>query len=134
MQAALGAGAIAGTILFVYQYLVVVPRIVAAEAYEARSEVAGTEAGGHQHAEWKPDEGLERSAFTAASTILTGIGFAALLLSTVALCGFELDVRRGLLWDWRALSASRWLQRSDCHRCRPVFPNPTFARANSGGS
>jgi cobalt transporter subunit CbtA len=98
MQAALGAGAIAGTILFVYQYLVVVPRIVAAEAYEARSEVAGTEAGGHQHAEWKPDEGLERSAFTAASTILTGIGFAALLLSTVALCGFELDFRRGLLW------------------------------------
>ena len=53
---------------------------------------------GHQHAEWKPDEGLERSVFTAASTILTGIGFAALLLSTVALCGFELDVRRGLLW------------------------------------
>jgi cobalt transporter subunit CbtA len=41
---------------------------------------------------------LERSAFTAASTILTGIGFAALLLSTVALCGFELDVRRGPLW------------------------------------
>jgi cobalt transporter subunit CbtA len=41
---------------------------------------------------------LERSFFTAASTILTGIGFAALLLSTVTLCGFGLDVRRGLLW------------------------------------
>jgi len=36
--------------------------------------------------------------FTAASTILTGIGFAALLLSTATLCGFGLDVRRGLLW------------------------------------
>src|SRR5437667_11142440 len=98
MQAALLAGAIAGTSLFFYQYLVVVPRIVAAEAYESRGEVARAEAGRHQHAEWKPNEGLERNFFTAASTILTGIGFAALLLSTVTLCGFKLDVRRGVLW------------------------------------
>ena len=62
MQAALLAGTIAGTLLFVYQYLVVVPRIVAAEAYEvARAKALGTEAGQHQHSEWKPDEGLERS-------------------------------------------------------------------------
>jgi cobalt transporter subunit CbtA len=98
MQAALLAGAIAGSLLFFYQHLVVVPRIVAAEAYEARDEGAGAEADRHQHSEWKPNNGLERSFFTAASTILTGIGFAALLLSTVTLCGFGLDVRRGLLW------------------------------------
>ena len=98
MQAALVAGTIAGTLLFVYQYLVVVPRIVAAEAYESRERGRWGGSGPHQHSEWKPDEGLERSFFTAASTILTGIGFAALLLSTVTLCGFELDVRRGLLW------------------------------------
>jgi cobalt transporter subunit CbtA len=96
MQTALLAGTIAGTLLFVYQYLVVVPQIVAAEAYESRDE--GTDAGGHQHSEWKPSEGWERSLLTAASTILTGIGFAALLLSIVALCGVELDVRRSLLW------------------------------------
>ena len=89
MQTALAAGAIAGTILFVYQYLVVVPQIVAAETYES---------GGHQHVEWQPNEGLERNFFTAAGTILTGVAYAALLLSTVALCGFELDLRRGLLW------------------------------------
>jgi cobalt transporter subunit CbtA len=93
MQAALLAGAFAGTLLFFYQRIVVVPRIVAAEAYEERAE-----ADQHRHSDWKPDNGLERSLFTAAGTILTGIGFAALLLSTVSLCGFGLDVRRGLLW------------------------------------
>ena len=98
MQTALAAGAIAGTILFVYQYLVVVPRIVAAEAYESRGEIVETGAGGHQHAEWQPNEGLERNFFTAAGTILTGVAYASLLLSTVALCGFELDLRRGPLW------------------------------------
>lgn len=98
MQSALLAGAIAGTLLFFYQHVVVEPRIVAAEAYEARNEGAGAEGDQHQHSEWKPNNGLERSFFTAASTILTGIGFAALLLSTVTLCGLGLDVRRGLLW------------------------------------
>ena len=73
-----------------------VPQIVAAEAYETRDE--GRDGRQHQHTDWKPNDGWERSLFTAASTILTGIGFAALLLSTVSVCGFELDVRRGLLW------------------------------------
>jgi cobalt transporter subunit CbtA len=98
MQAALLAGTIAGTLLFFYQQIVVVPRIVAAEAYESRGEGAGAVADQHQHCEWKPNNGWERSFFTAASTILTGIGFAALLLSTVTLSGCSLDVRRGLLW------------------------------------
>lgn len=98
MQTALLAGALAGTLLFFYQQVVVVPRIVAAEAYEARDEGTGAEVDQHQHSERKPNNGLQRSFFTAAGTILTGIGFAALLLSVVSLGGFALDVRRGLLW------------------------------------
>jgi predicted cobalt transporter CbtA len=43
MQVALLAGAIAGTLLFFYQHVVVVPRIVAAEAYEERQEGARAE-------------------------------------------------------------------------------------------
>jgi cobalt transporter subunit CbtA len=97
MRVALMAGAIAGTLLFFYQQAVLIPRIVSAEAYE-RQEGDGAGVDQHQHPEWKPNNGLERSFFTAASTILTGIGFAALLLSTVTLGGFGLDVRRGLLW------------------------------------
>jgi cobalt transporter subunit CbtA len=93
MRTALVAGAVAGTLLFFYQYFVMVPRIVAAEAYESRG---GAEA--HEHGEWKPDEGWERNVFTAAGTILTGIGFAAVLVAAVTLGGFDLNVRRGLLW------------------------------------
>jgi cobalt transporter subunit CbtA len=97
MQEAMLAGGIAGMLLFIYQQEFLVPRIVAAEAYEAHEE-GGAETDQHQHGEWKPGNGLERSFFTAASTILTGIGFAALLLSVVTLGGFDLDLRRGLLW------------------------------------
>src|SRR4051812_8032264 len=75
IQTALLAGAIAGTLLFIYQQLIVVPRILEAEVYEDRAE----EVEHHEHSEWKPREGWERSLYTAASTMVTGIGFAALL-------------------------------------------------------
>jgi cobalt transporter subunit CbtA len=98
MRAALLAGAIAGTLLFVYQYLVVVPWIVAAEAYEVHGKGAEAEGDEHDHSEWKPKNGWQRNFFTAVSTILTGVGFAALLLSIVTLCGRTLDIQQGLLW------------------------------------
>lgn len=98
MKAALLSGAIAGSLLFVYQYLVMVPRIIAAEVYEEKAEAAAAAGDDHEHDEWKPREGFERNFLTAASTVLTGIGFAALLLSVVSLSGVPLDVRRGLLW------------------------------------
>lgn len=87
------AGTVAGTLLFVYQYFVLVPRIVAAEAFEGGE----TEGDHHPQSEWKPSDS-ERNFFTAASTILTGISFAALLLSVIILSGFGLDVRTGPLW------------------------------------
>src|SRR5947208_2618341 len=96
MRVALLAGTIAGILLFIYQYFVMVPRIVAAEAFEAHQDARAERE--HEHSEWKPGNGWERSFFTAASTILTGVGFAALLLSIITLGGFGLDVRRGLLW------------------------------------
>lgn len=98
MQAALAAGAIAGTLLFFYQQIVLVPRIVAAEVYEARAEVTGEGPDPDHHSAWKPHNGWERVFFTATSTILTGTGLAALLLSIATLSGFRLDVQRGLLW------------------------------------
>ena len=98
MRSALVAGAISGSLLFLYQYLVIMPRIVAAEAFEARGEAAGAEGHHHDHSDWKPGDGLERSIFTAGGTILTGIGFAAVLLALVILGDFGLDVRSGLLW------------------------------------
>jgi cobalt transporter subunit CbtA len=98
MRAAFLAGAISGSLLFVYQHLFVVPLIMAAEEFEAHGEAAASEGKPHDHSEWQPREGLERSALTAAGTILTGIGFAAILLALVVLGGFGLDVGSGLLW------------------------------------
>jgi cobalt transporter subunit CbtA len=94
MRIALIAGTFAGSVLFVYQYFVVTPRIVAAEFYEQDEQ----EAGHQEHHEWKPQNGFQRNAFTAASTILTGIGFAALLVSIVSLSGVAINVRHGALW------------------------------------
>lgn len=91
MRAALLSGVIAGALLFAYQYLVIVPRILAAETYEDHSDH-------HHDAEWKPAGGLERNYYTAAATLLTGIGYAALLLSIASLSGLALNQRNGLLW------------------------------------
>jgi cobalt transporter subunit CbtA len=102
MKAALLAGTAAGLVLFVYQQVFVVPRLLAAEVYETRQESAEKGPASHDHeresSEWKPTEGFERTFFTAVSTVLTGIGFAAVLLSVVSLSGAELNLRRGLLW------------------------------------
>src|ERR1041385_4548099 len=96
MRNALLAGTAAGVVLFVYQYFLIVPRIVAAEAFETHEHAA---ADAHDHdSEWKPEEGWERNLFTAAGTILTGIGFAALLVSTLTISGYSLNFRHGLLW------------------------------------
>ena len=91
MRTALVAGAMAGAVLFVFQYFFVVPRILAAERYEDHS-------GHHHEAEWKPAEGLERNYYTAASTVLTGIGYAAVLVAMAALAGIPITRRNGWVW------------------------------------
>ena len=95
MRATLLTGAIAGAMLFLFQYFVIVPRIIAAEDYEHPSPHEDHE-GHHHDAEWKPAEGLERNYYTAAATILTGIGYAALLHAIATLTGLNLTTRNGL--------------------------------------
>ena len=77
-------GIIAGLVLSAVQRLQVVPIIFAAETFE--STPMGTTSGeddGHDHAHWSPEDGLERTLFTAASNLLTAIGFALVLLSVM---------------------------------------------------
>jgi cobalt transporter subunit CbtA len=64
--------------------------------------VAHDQGGGHEHEEdaWQPADGLPRTAFTALADILTGIGFAFLLVSAYALTGGDIDWRRGLYWGF----------------------------------
>ncbi len=99
MRTALLAGAIGGAVLFVLQSFAVVPRILAAEAYEVEKAHAGPgREGRHHDAEWKPGEGLERHFYTAAATLVTGIGYAALLVSVAALAGIPITRRNGWVW------------------------------------
>jgi cobalt transporter subunit CbtA len=85
---AVTAGALSGLVWFGFQYFTVIPLIETAEKYEAAATQDGTD----------HDSRMSRNSFTALTTVLTAIGFAAVLVSVVSLTGQRLDVRSGALW------------------------------------
>jgi cobalt transporter subunit CbtA len=97
MTVVLLSGALAGFALFVAQHLAVVPLIETAETYEAAAQQA-MPGMAHEDEGWQPSDGIKRTSFTALSTMLSGIGFAAVLIGGAALSGRALDTRRGMLW------------------------------------
>ena len=92
---ALVTGALSGGLLFVLQRLTLVPLIQKAEVFEDAAEHAHAHEEEH---EWKPANGLQRNSLTALGTVLTGVGFAALLFGFVSLTGHSIDAKRGLFW------------------------------------
>ncbi len=105
MTVVLLSGIAAGVVLFAVQHLTIVPLIQKAEVYEKAGEEAEIAAGGHHHDEgWQPADGWERTSFTALATLLTGIGFAALLFGVVFLAGVPFDAKRGLIWGLAAFA------------------------------
>jgi hypothetical protein len=112
MLAVFGSGALAGLVLFALQHFTVVPLIQAAETYEAAGQEAHPGAP-HEDEGWQPAQGWERTSFTALTTVLTGIGFAAMLFGVMALAGKTINTRHGALWGLRLLPPSVWLRRSD---------------------
>lgn len=99
MIVALVAGALAGLFLFAMQAVAVTPLILAAERYEHEAE-----AHDHHGGEWKPAEGWERTLWTALTSVLTGIGFAAVLFGLLGAMGRRVTVREGLLWGLAAFA------------------------------
>lgn len=123
--AAIAAGVLAGVIISAVYQVTTVPIILHAETYEnaaaqkaslawgprparfgieqpqARSPVLrpahDTPTHGDQPA-WAPDDGIERIFHTTVTTVLTGVGFALLLVAGMALRGDPVDARRGVLW------------------------------------
>lgn len=102
LYAAAFAGLLAGLLLTGIQQLQVVPLILEAEVYE--DAAAGTahtyaaEAGHHEHAhEWQPENGWERTIYTAVANITLAIGFGLLLGAAFSLRG-RINWRSGLLW------------------------------------
>jgi cobalt transporter subunit CbtA len=83
---ALCAGALSGLVLFSTQHFTVIPLIETAESYEKED---------HHHEEWKPSEGWERTGWTALTTILSSIGFAALFFGLLSPMDKPASVKEG---------------------------------------
>ena len=103
MLAVFGSGALAGLVLFGVQHFTVVPLIQAAETYEAAGQEAHS-AAPHEDEDWQPAEGWERTSFTAITTVLTGVGFAAMLFGVMALAGRTINPQHGALWGLAAFA------------------------------
>jgi len=94
--AALWTGFLAGLLLTAVQQIQVIPTLLQAEVYEenATAVVANT----HDHHEWQPENGWERTLYTAAANISLGVGFALLMGAIMCLRGRPGSWRTGLLW------------------------------------
>ncbi len=111
------AGLFAGLVLAALQSFMTTPFIMEAETYEA-SAIA-QEPGGHSHSGehadghedaapadhhhgdgWTPADGIERFSYTALSSVVTGIGFALLLIVASEFAGGIAGWRHGLIWGF----------------------------------
>ena len=90
------SGAVAGALLFFLQHFTTFPLIEKAEVYESAAEKLSP----HHHEEeaWQPQDGMERTLYTAASTLLAGIGFAFVFWGVIDLTPLVPNMRKGLLW------------------------------------
>lgn len=108
------AGLLAGLVMTAMQTAFTVPLILEAEAYEGagEEETAAAEEGhdhgaaGHSHGDeaWMPADGLERTFYTALAAIVTGIGFALLLVVASEFAGGIAGWRQGLFWGFAGFS------------------------------
>jgi cobalt transporter subunit CbtA len=101
------AGAIAGLGMTVAQQLTTVPLILKAEVYEQNAapahehgDAATMQTTAHEHGDegWSPTDGVGRTFFSALANIVTGIGFALLLVAVSELFGGIRNWRQGLFW------------------------------------
>ncbi|MDW6020542.1 CbtA family protein [Mesorhizobium sp. BAC0120] len=119
------AGLVAAVVMTALQMFSTVPLILQAEDYEQAADVSGHDhaafpadqhagaadmsttamaseaaAPAHEHGEgaWEPADGFERYSFTALANIVTGIGFALILVVASEFAGGLASWRQGLLW------------------------------------
>ena len=99
------SGLIAGITVTGVQLLHVVPLINKAETYESAlpaeahahkhtSQVSRS----HDHADWAPKDGLERTSFTLLANVLTAVGFGLLLNAALAIYGRPTSLKQGGIW------------------------------------
>ncbi len=96
--AALWTGLLAGLLLTAVQQIQVIPTLLQAEVYEETAAAVSDAANSHAHHDWQPENGWERTFFTAVANISLGVGFALLIGSVMCLRGRPGNWRIGLLW------------------------------------
>ncbi len=111
--AALLIGLVSGLIYGVFQQIQLSPIIYAAENYETNTLALKNNE--HTHSSitqpaWTPDDGAERIFFTLLANVLTGISFALVMLSLMAVHDLKsskpkVDALQGLGWGAVALLA-----------------------------
>jgi cobalt transporter subunit CbtA len=113
---AAAAGLLAGLILAALQTFATVPLILQAETFEnagapahdhgaAPAEAdsaaaASAESHGHGEEAWAPADGFERFAYSAAVNIISGIGFALVLVAASEFAGGISSWRQGMIWGF----------------------------------
>ncbi len=113
------AGLVAGIALALMQAYATVPLILKAEVYEqaggghhhdaaAAESAAPDEAAAAPSEEedegWEPADGFERFAYTVLSNVVTGIGFALILVAASELAGGIGNWRQGVFWGLAGFS------------------------------
>ena len=125
VRTAAAAGLLAGLLLTGVQHLQVTRIIAQAEVLESAGEaepVVHTHADGakhvhgaeqeaapeaahevsqeatHEHGGWQPEDGVERTLYTALADVSMAVGYGLLLAAAIGLRGRPVDWRSGLLW------------------------------------
>ncbi len=130
---ALGAGCAAGLAFALLQIIFTTPLILEAETYELAAQgtpslipaVAlgndvgvflvhgGTDHAGEAHGgfldnifgDWAPEDGLERTLYTALSSVLVGFGYGLVLIAAMVFGAKKIDAGTGLLWGLGGFAA-----------------------------
>ena len=109
--AALCAGFLSGIFAAGAHQIGTVPLILEAEIHDQAAQHATADkhgaAAGNQNtaAEWEPENGIERAAYTLVADLLAAIGFALLLASGLTLRGGPVTWRDGLFWGLAGFAA-----------------------------
>ncbi len=96
-MSALFSGVLAGLVLAGIQHFTVIPMILEAETYETTDTNENTTAMNQEEEAWAPEDGAERTFYTATNSMIVGIGFGLLLAACYAFRG-SVTWGKGLLW------------------------------------
>lgn len=108
------AGLFAGLVMAAMQSFATVPLILEAETYEgaeapahshdaaAAATPAAPAVADHHHDEeaWAPADGFERFAYNVLANVVTGLGFALVLIAASEFAGGIAGWRQGLFWGF----------------------------------